>query len=66
MMRNSDVRMKKVFDEEMRNMARNFDIARLYKVWFESPLPGKGFNLNAPMSYLLGDMLRYPSDQFDN
>ncbi len=66
MMRNSDVRMKKVFDEEMRNMARNFEIARLYKVWFESPLPGKGFNLNTPMSYLLGDMLRYPSDQFDN
>ena len=66
MMRNSDVRMKTVFDEEMRNMARNFEITRLYKTWFESPLPEKGFSLNTPMSYLLGDMLRYPSDKFDN
>ncbi len=66
MMRDSDVRMKKVFDEEMRNMARNYEITRLYKTWFESPLPEKGFSLNTPMSYLLGDMLRYPSDKFDN
>lgn len=66
MMRDTDVRMKKLFDEEMRTMARNYDIARTYKTWFEAPLPGKGFSLNTPMSYLLGDMLRYPSDQFDN
>ncbi|WP_184704032.1 amino acid ABC transporter substrate-binding protein [Comamonas odontotermitis] len=66
MMRESDARMKKVFDEEMRAMASNQEIARLYKKWFESPLPGKRFNLNTPMSYLLTDMLRYPSDKFDN
>ncbi|MEN5178768.1 amino acid ABC transporter substrate-binding protein [Comamonas testosteroni] len=66
MMRESDTRMKKVFDEEMRAMASKQEIARLYKKWFESPLPGKRFNLNTPMSYLLTDMLRYPSDKFDN
>jgi len=66
MMRDSDVRMKKVFDDEMRAMAYNHEITRLYKKWFESPLPGKSFNLNVPMSFLLADMLRYPSDQFDN
>ena len=66
MMRESDARMKKVFDEEMRAMASNQEIARLYKKWFESPLPGKNINLNTPMSYLLGDMLRYPSDKFEN
>ena len=66
MMRANDVRMKKLFDTEMRAMAQSYEIARLYKKWFESPLPGKGFNLNTPMSYLLTDMLRYPSDQFDN
>lgn len=62
----SDVRMKKVFDDEMRAMGRNQEIARIYRKWFESPLPGKPFNLNTPMSYLLQDMLRYPSDKFDN
>ncbi len=66
MMRESDVRMKKVFDDEMRAMGRNQEIARIYRKWFESPLPGKPFNLNTPMSYLLQDMLRYPSDKFDN
>lgn len=66
MMRDTDVRMKKEFDEEMRDMARSYEISRLYKQWFESPLPGKAFSLNTPMSYLLVDMLRYPSDKFDN
>ena len=66
MVRESDVRMKKVFDDEMRAMGRNQEIARIYRKWFESPLPGKPFNLNTPMSYLLQDMLRYPSDKFDN
>ena len=66
MVRESDVRMKKVFDDEMRAMAQSYEITRLYKKWFESPLPGKRFTLNIPMSYLLTDMLRYPSDKFDN
>lgn len=66
MMRASDIRMKKVFDDGMRAMAQDYEIARLYKKWFESPLPDKGFSLDIPMSYLLSDMLRYPSDQFDN
>ena len=66
MMRESDVRMKKVFDDEMRVLAQNYTISNLYKKWFESPLPGKNINLNNPMSYLLTDMLRYPTDAFDN
>ncbi|GAB2456261.1 amino acid ABC transporter substrate-binding protein [Comamonas humi] len=66
MMRASDTRLKKFFDGEMRRMAQSHEIGTLYKKWFESPLPGKGFNLNIPMPYLLSDMLRYPSDQFDN
>ena len=66
MMRDSDVRLKKVFDDEMRVLAQNYTISNLYKKWFESPLPGKNINLNNPMSYLLTDMLRYPSDAFDN
>ena len=66
MMRDTDVRMKKVFDAEMRVLSQNFEITRLYKKWFESPLPGKNFALNVPMSYLLTDMLRFPSDKFDN
>ncbi|GAB2707037.1 MULTISPECIES: amino acid ABC transporter substrate-binding protein [Comamonas] len=66
MMRDTDVRMKKVFDAEMRVLSQNFEITRLYKKWFESPLPGKSFALNVPMSYLLTDMLRFPSDKFDN
>lgn len=66
MMRASDTRLKKFFDGEMRKMAQSYEINTLYKKWFESPLPDKGFNLNIPMSYLLTDMLRYPTDQFGN
>ena len=62
MMRKSDTGLKKLVDAEMKKMVYNQQIAGLYKKWFESPIAPQGVNLRSPMSYLLRDSLKFPSD----
>lgn len=62
MMRKSDTGLKKLVDAEMKKMVYNQQIAGLYKKWFESPIAPQGVNLRIPMSYLLRDSLKFPSD----
>lgn len=62
MMRKSDTGLKKLVDAEMKKMVYNQQIAGLYKKWFESPIAPLGINLRIPMSYLLRDSLKFPSD----
>jgi glutamate/aspartate transport system substrate-binding protein len=38
------------------------EIAKLYKKWFESPIPPKDANLNFPMSDKLKELIKAPSD----
>ena len=46
----------------MKKMVYSQQIAGLYKKWFESPIAPQGVNLRIPMSYLLRDSLKFPSD----
>ena len=62
MMRASDVALKKLVDAEMKKMVYSQQIASLYKKWFESPIAPQGINLRIPMSYLLRDSLKFPTD----
>ena len=38
------------------------EISRIYKKWFESPIPPNQVNLRLPMNYLLWDFFRNPTD----
>ena len=35
---------------------------KIYDRWFMSPIPPRNASMNLPMSYLLRDSWRYPSD----
>jgi len=63
MMSKKDPGLKKFVDIEMARLIRGGDVAKLYKQWFESPIPPKGLQLNVPMNYLLRDTLKFPTDQ---
>ncbi len=41
----------------------SLDTQKLYKKWFQSPIPPQGVNLDIPMSYLLRDSFKFPSDK---
>jgi len=63
MMSKKDPALKKFVDVEMARLIRGGEVAKLYKQWFESPIPPKGANLNVPMNYLMRDSLKFPTDQ---
>ncbi len=44
-------------------LIRSGEFERLYKKWFQSPIPPQGINLNAPMSAELRDNLKALSDK---
>ena len=66
MLSKDDAAFKKVVDDEMRHLIRSGEGDRIYARWFTSPIPPKNRSLNLPMSYLLRDSWRYPSDAVDN
>ena len=63
MLPKGDAAFKKVVDTEMRRIIHSREIYAIYSKWFEQPIPPKGINLALPMSYLLRDSLKYPSDK---
>ena len=66
MMSKDDAAFKKVVDDEMRHLIRSGDAEKMYTRWFMSPIPPKNVSMNLPMSYLLKDSWRYPSDAVSN
>jgi glutamate/aspartate transport system substrate-binding protein len=66
MLRKDDPDFKKVVDKEVSKMIVDFEMQNLYKKWFLSPIPPKGVNLNIPMSYLLRDAFRFPTDKVND
>lgn len=62
MLPKNDVTFKKVVDEEMRRLITSRDIYDIYDKWFLRPIPPKGTALNMPVSYLLRDFWKYPTD----
>ena len=63
MLRRDDPAFKKLVDDTLAALIRSGDFDKLYKKWFQSPIPPKGINLNAPMSKELLDNMKALSDK---
>ena len=59
----NDPEFKKLVDEEMRRLITSRDIYSIYDKWFNQPIPPNNTVLNLPVSYLLRDFWKYPTDQ---
>jgi glutamate/aspartate transport system substrate-binding protein len=66
MMNKDDAAFKKVVDAHMRELIRSGQAEVFYDRWFMKPIPPRDAALNLPMSYLLKDFWRYPSDVVGN
>ena len=66
MLSKDDAAFKKVVDEEMRRLILSGEAGRIYERWFMMPIPPKNVSMNLPMSYLLKDSWKYPSDAVAN
>jgi glutamate/aspartate transport system substrate-binding protein len=62
MLPKNDPEFKKLVDEEMRRLVSSKEIQSVYDKWFMKPIPPNGKPLNLPVSYLLRDFWKYPSD----
>jgi ABC-type amino acid transport substrate-binding protein len=63
MMRKDDPAFKKLVDDTLAGLVKSGEFETLYRKWFQSPIPPKGINLNAPMSQELKDNLKALSDK---
>lgn len=63
MLRRDDPAFKKLVDDTLAGLMKSGEFEALYKKWFQSPIPPKGINLNAPMSQELLDNLKALSDK---
>lgn len=63
MLSKADPEFKKVADDEMRRLITTGQIQPIYDKWFARPIPPKNTPLNLPVSYLLRDFWKYPTDQ---
>jgi len=61
-MRRDDPEFKKLVDDTLVGMMRSGELEKLYAKWFMSPIPPNNVNLQMPMSDMLRDLLRNPSD----
>ena len=63
MLRKDDPAFKKLVDDTLIGLFKSGEFEQLYKKWFQSPIPPKGINLNAPMSKELQDNMKLLSDK---
>ncbi|WP_298214265.1 amino acid ABC transporter substrate-binding protein [Acidovorax sp.] len=63
MLSKNDPEFKKLVDEEMRRLITSRDIYPIYNKWFNKPIPPSNTVLNLPVSYLLRDFWKYPTDK---
>jgi ABC-type amino acid transport substrate-binding protein len=63
MLRKGDVEFKALVDGSIAQLMKSGEFTRLYKKWFESPIPPKGMVLNMPMSEALKANLAALSDE---
>ena len=63
MVRREDPTMKALVDGVLAGMMKSGEFTRLYAKWFQSPIPPRGINLNAPMGKELTDNMRLLSDK---
>ncbi|RCS58441.1 transporter substrate-binding domain-containing protein [Parvibium lacunae] len=63
MVRKDDPEMKKLVDGVIIDLMKSGEFEKLYKKWFQSPIPPRGANLNFPMSKELQENLKKHSDK---
>ena len=63
MLRKDDPAFKKLVDATLAELIKSGEFEAMYKKWFQSPIPPKGINLNAPMSKELKDNMSTLSDK---
>lgn len=63
MLSKNDPEFKKLVDDEMRRLITSREIYPIYDKWFARPIPPTNRALNLPVSYLLRDFWKYPTDQ---
>jgi ABC-type amino acid transport substrate-binding protein len=62
MLPKNDPEFKKLVDDEMKRLVRSGEIYKIYAKWFAQPIPPNNRPLNLPVSYLLRDFWKYPTD----
>ncbi len=63
MLPKNDPAFKKLIDDEMRRLIQTKEVYPIYDKWFLKPIPPMNTALNMPVSYLLKDFWKYPTDQ---
>ncbi|WP_277188107.1 glutamate/aspartate ABC transporter substrate-binding protein [Caballeronia sp. BR00000012568055] len=63
MIRKNDPEFKKVVDDAIAKVETSGDADKIYKKWFESPIPPKGLNLNFPESDDMKALYKSPNDK---
>ena len=66
MLRKDYAPFKKLVDAEVTRVITQGEIQGIYKKWFESPIPPDQVNLRMPMSYMLRDSFKVPTDWLPN
>lgn len=61
-LRKDDPEFKKLVDATLKGLMKSGELERIYNKWFMSPIPPKNVNLQIPMSDLLKEAIRNPSD----
>lgn len=61
-----DPTLKALIDKEIARMINEGELSKLYEKWFMQPLPTTSVNYALPMSFLLRDSLRFPTDKVLN
>jgi len=63
MLRKDDPDFKKLVDNTIAGLVKSGEFEKLYRKWFQSPIPPKGINLNIPISKELQENLKNLSDK---
>jgi len=61
-LRKDDPAFKKLVDGTLTEMMKNGEVEAIYQKWFTSPIPPQNATLQIPMSDMLKNLLRNPSD----
>jgi glutamate/aspartate transport system substrate-binding protein len=63
MLRKNDPEFKKVVDGAIAKVETSGEADRIYRKWFESPIPPKGLNLDFPESDAIRALFKSPNDR---
>ena len=63
MLRKDDPRFKALVDRSLTELMQSGEALKIYRRWFQSPIPPKGLNLNWPAPEALLELYRSPNDR---